>query len=303
MIKLLDLADDNGIEYITSGNHHCRAGWVQFCCPHCGDSGWHLGYNINKEYFTCYSCGGHSLVKTISKLLSVSWSKAQEILAEYSDGRVLKGENFADKILFDVKDIEVKLPLGTRKMQKHHRDYLRSRGYNAKKLERIWGLQGTGVVGTHKNRIVIPMTFNNELVTYTTRSITNSSARYINCKPELERMSLKSILYGWDLCEKSSDSILIFEGCTSCWRFGINSVATMGATYTMEQVMLMKRKKNRYIIFDPSEKESMKKADELGDLLSSFEGHTEVIDLSDECEDPAELSQKSANKIKRILKI
>ena len=45
------LFDDYGIRHIETGNHHCRPGWVQICCPMCidGDSSYHMGYNLKRN--------------------------------------------------------------------------------------------------------------------------------------------------------------------------------------------------------------------------------------------------------------
>ena len=301
MIRMEDLMIDMDIDFITSGNHHCRSGWGQVCCPHCGDGGWHLGYNFEDEYFSCYSCGSHSILSSIKELLNIPYHEATQLLEEYDDGRVKKEGSFEEKILFAVNDITVELPAGTGNLKTWHGDYIRGRGYKPSTLKKIWGIRGSGNFGTHKHRIIIPVYHRGRLTSFTSRSILEDvKARYINARPEQERISLKSTVYA-PVKVEPTESIAILEGPTGAWRLGQDARSTLGATWTMEQAIILRQTKNRYIMFDPSEPESMKKADELGNVLSAFPGNTEVITL--DYADPGEMPQKEADKIKKILKL
>ena len=66
---------------IASRKHeHYRYGWIQVCCPFCGDGNFHLGYNVSKGYFNCYRCGSHGLIETLALICDVRYNLEQRQL-------------------------------------------------------------------------------------------------------------------------------------------------------------------------------------------------------------------------------
>ena len=65
-MKAEQLLRQLGIPFLTSGNHHCRPGWLQLQCPFCGSRAWHLGYNLRWGYLNCYRCGKHPRLDYVS---------------------------------------------------------------------------------------------------------------------------------------------------------------------------------------------------------------------------------------------
>jgi len=290
MINMEELLTDNGVEIVY--NHHSRAGWLQVDCVFHNDSSGHLGYNIYNEYFTCYNCGGHGLHETLSRLLNISTREVTELLKLYSS------RDTYEQILTTANDYLQK-PLGVGALNDAHRKYLEGRNYDVDELIEKYKLGGLdGFCGRYANRIYIPTLYKGEEVSYTTRSIiADETKRYINCSKASEKIAMKTLLYNEDRC--FFDSVIVFEGCTSVWRFGDNTVALMGSVFTDEQVSKLSKYKNVFVAFDSCEKESVKKGKQLAYKLSMLGCNTEYIDI--EQEDPAVLSYEEANKIKQEL--
>ena len=74
MLDFIRLATTHHLPMISSGHHHCHAGWVQTHCPFCtgGRSGWHLGFSLERGNFHCWRCGGVRFWPTLEALLRIS---------------------------------------------------------------------------------------------------------------------------------------------------------------------------------------------------------------------------------------
>ena len=90
-MKIIQLYQDFGLDYKTEGHKHCRPGWVNVECPFCvGNPGYHLGFEVNNEYFYCWRCGAHPLILTLSKLLNLSNQKVYDLVKQYGGQTRLK---------------------------------------------------------------------------------------------------------------------------------------------------------------------------------------------------------------------
>jgi hypothetical protein len=46
------LLQDYNIDFVSENHKHSRPGWVNVRCPFCtGNEGYHLGFNLNEEYY------------------------------------------------------------------------------------------------------------------------------------------------------------------------------------------------------------------------------------------------------------
>jgi DNA primase len=143
-------------------------------------------------------------------------------------------------------------------------------------LEAEWGLLGTGPLGEHKFRIVIPVEQGGRQVCYQTRDVTGrAKAKYLSCHDADAVVPLKSCLYGLDKCA-GNNWVVITEGPTKVWRLGTGAVATFGATVSDEQVAALTRFERRVIIFDHDEA-GMDGAARLANQLAVFGGQTEAL--------------------------
>lgn len=290
--------EDNGIDYVDGDSQakHSRSGWVNKECPFCtGNPGNHLGFNETSGYFKCWRCGFHPIEEVIKTLVNVSWSRAKEIKRNYG-GKVGRTKPvFAPK----TKDIQVALPEGAGPLKKAHKRYLRERYFDPKVLEEIWSLLGTTNKGAYKNRIIAPIFYKDELVSYQGRDITGiSDLRYKACKKENEKILHQEVLYGYDLTDKKN--VVVVEGITDAWRLGPGAVSTFGLGVSAGQLKLLSKFTNIFVIRDFSDPQAYKEASQLSSELSLLGCNTELIWI-EEGTDPADLSQQEANWLMREL--
>lgn len=274
MLKILELADDFRIPYRTSGNHHCRSGWVQFDCPFCDETDkWHLGYRLDGDYFVCWKCGGHTTWDTLRRLLKLSGSGVRKVLTDYTTRARYREESEKKKI---VRVKEARLPPGTEPMSKRHTDYLLSRNYDPEELAFTWGLLGTRLsTSAWRNRVIAPIFFNGARVACTGRSVRSDAVLRWQTTPDDQwAISKKEVLYGYDLVR--GDTVFIFEGPSDCWRIGPGAVGTMGTAFSKQQVNLLRRFRRRVAVYDSDAK---KHAIRLCSYLSVFSGETIRIEL------------------------
>lgn len=291
---------DYSINYKIEGeDHHCRTGWVQIQCPYCDSFGkYHLGFNLKGNFYSCWKCGYHSIDKIISVLTGIEEKLIWKIIKPYKNIDSLLALEEIKPIVRNKKDI-LKLPIGTTKMTKLHKDYLESRNFDPDRLEEIFQLQGTGHLGDYKFRIIAPIYHEEVLVSYQGRDITDKSKlRYKTCAIENEVRHHKYCLYALDSVQGSS--ILIVEGITDVWRLGIGAVATFGIKFTLEQAKLLTKFKRRFIAFDP-EPQAIAQAEKLAHLTSTMGGESILVELYEEGLDPGDLSQEKANGIMKEL--
>lgn len=242
IMNIIQLYTDFSIPYLTEGHPHCRSGWVQTQCPHCmGNFGWHLGFNLEGNYYSCYRCGGHSIYNTLSALLKINnYKELKEIIKRY-DTVIIKPKEPIVKIRIKA----YKLPSNCEPLQANHRKYLESRNFDPDYLERTWGLLGTGVYSKldnidYKFRIIIPFIWDNKQVSFDSRDITGKDpGRYKACPKDRELIPHKEILYGKQTAW--GNKCVLVEGPTDVWRFGVNSTAVSGIKYTHTQVRVISR--------------------------------------------------------------
>lgn len=246
--------NDFGVECREEGANW-QPGWYQICCPFCGDSRFHGGWNIHGDYFNCWRCGWHSTHNLLGQLTN---ENPKDLQRKYSD-------KFK---LFEPKSIKTgsekfTLPTGSGELKQIHKNYLVKRNFDPDLLEKQWNLLGTGPVGNYKFRIIIPIFFNGMMVSFTSRDITNKQKlRYKACEKSKEIIDHKTILYGLDKIH--SENCAIVEGPADVWRIGPGTLATFGTSWTHSQALHIAKKgiKQATIIYDP-EDAAQEKADKL----------------------------------------
>jgi hypothetical protein len=145
----------------------------------------------------------------------------------------------------------------------------------------------------YKHRILIPIIWNNQQVSFTTRDITGRHPlRYMACLEERELIHYKDIIYGKQ--ERWRSAGICVEGPFAVWRFGFNSFATFGINYTARQLRVIAKTFKRVgVAFDP-EPQAKTQADKLVADLRFRNVDAFRIDL---LKDPDELSQEEINYI------
>jgi len=298
MIDIIKLYQDFNIHFRTEGKGVAR-GWVGISCPFCsGNPGYHLGYCIDQSNkysgaYTCWRCGGKNTKKVIAKITNSTESEAWKIMQRYSSDSVTKTK----EIRKTKKAVKCLLPVGLVPIKGKLYIYLKKRKFEVKELISTWDIRGTGPVGPYKHRIIAPIYFKKQLVSFQGRDITGKSdMKYKACPKDLEVRDHKNCLYGYDLARKSS--VVVCEGITDVWRLGPGSVATFGIKFTDEQVRLLSKFKKVFILFD-TDSEAVTQAELLGKLLSAVGVDVEIIYLDNG--DPGELLNEEAKQLMKDL--
>lgn len=300
-MNIIEFYRDNSIETAPEGHKHSRDGWINIECPFCtGENpGYHLGYNVDGNYFYCWRCGGKMIWQVISKLLNVSKKEAIQIIASYGGKTHIKQPNVI------IRRKAFKLPSGTGVMEKRHKKYLEKRNFDADWLEKTWGLLGSGPISKlddtdYKHRIIIPFYWNGKIVTFQGRDITDKhKKKYLACPKEREVIHHKDILFG-DFKENRDRQVgLIVEGVFDVFRLGVNSYATMGIEWTRKQCRVISQMFERtFILFDP-ERQAQEQAQKLASELRFRGKESQVIKLD---KDPGEMFQEEADYLVKQLK-
>jgi len=284
-LKLDDLLQRLKIKFVREGHHHSRAGWIQTDCPFCGrDSNkFHLGWNLESNYVHCWRCGHHKLNQTLVELTNISFVEINELIKSLT-----KSTNV---IQHDPRG-EVKIPNGVGDLQKQHRKYLQKRRYDPDEIAETWSVGGIGIHQNLSWRIFIPIIYQHETVSWTTRSVSDQvRVRYMSASANQEAMNHKQLLYGEDFC---NHAVIVHEGAFDVWRTGKGAVATCGTGFTRSQVLKLSNYPIRVICFD-NEPEAQQRADELCSLLEPFQGETYNVQLSSK-----DASEAPANEIKEL---
>lgn len=287
-MKLTEILDKFEIPYKTKGHHHCRPGWIQMDCPYCGKNShkWHLGYSIEGRFCSCWRCGWHPIIDVISELADIPFSQAKSLLGTLTKDIIQKAEKPKGKLI---------IPKGVEDIQSAHKRYLKNRGFDYQKIKLQWEIKGIGIASRLSWRIFIPIHYKGNIVSWTTRSITNNGARYISAAATEEKIPHKSLLYGEDY---ATHSIIITEGPFDVWKIGPGAVATLGVGYSNAQIEKIIKYPRRAVCFD-SDKEAQKRAKKLCDVLSLYKGETFNILLDEK--DAGEADESTIKKLRKFL--
>lgn len=285
---------DHRIDHTTQ-HQKCTANHVNVHCPFCiGSQNYHLGIHVIDKKSNCWRCGPHSIEEYIKTVLNCSWAQAYYIANIYNvAGASIHYEN--RKTVQNISPEKFKLPSGTQPLLDSHRKYLKDRRFNDKLIERLWDVRSGGVIGDFRNRIIIPIYFNNMIVSYQGRDVTNKKEdKYRTCEKDKEIIFHKSILYGLD--KAIGDTVVVVEGVTDVWRLGPGAVATFGINYKHKQMQLLTSFKRVCILFD-NEPAAQEQAQKLADDIS-YVSDAEVFIIDSEIEgDPGGMSQLQADQL------
>lgn len=282
-MTIQELLKDSRIDFLESGHHHCRPGWVQIKeCPFCHSANYHLGFSLAAKFFACWKCGGHQGRATLARL-GVDRDKAQALL---------KGAGRAE--WSETKRAELKEPGGRIDLLPAHRRYLKGRGFDPDEVQRIWKVEGIGLAARLSWRLYLPIIERGERVSWTTRAIGDKvEQRYISAAADQEALSHKQLVYGLDYCFHAA---VIVEGPIDAWAIGPGGAALFGTAFTAGQVARLARIPYRYIVFDSST-DAQVRARSLCCSLSCFPGTTELIEL--DAKDPGSASARELSLLRK----
>ncbi len=278
------------IETAPEHHHHSTSKYISIDCPFCGKGtqGFHLGIHKSGSHGSCWRCGPHSTVDILTEITQQPRFKIHELLKDIQT-------EFFEPVRTQGT---LKLPKGIKTLKDlpRHQKYLKERGYNWKKLSKLWNIQGIGIAANLSWRIFIPIQLNGEIVSWTTRTISKNKdiTRYISASPEQEKINHKTLLYGEDYARHA---VVIVEGPFDVMRIGPGAVATLGTGFSTAQVNRLTQFPVRAVIFD-TEKEAQKRAKKLMDALIDFPGETFRIEL-ESGKDAGEASEKEIQQIRK----
>lgn len=291
MFDVISFCRDKGLPYRIKGAN-VGAGWVGVHCPFCADSNFHAG--IRESAYTCWKCGTHSLFSFIKETLDISSGEVYTILEEYDDNSL-----FRNKIeRTEAKASSIILP-GTLD-NPTAKKYLQKRNFDPAYLEEKYKIRYTGMVGDYKFRIIIPIYKEGELVSFTGRDYTDKQElRYKNLSVEKSVNNPKHLLYNEDNVKYVGQTIGVCEGVFDVMRLGDGFVATLGTKTTEEQVRLLAKYKNVYILFDP-EKQAQERAKNLAERVAFFGSKVYIID-TELGHDPGDMTEKEVQEIRNFI--
>ena len=292
---LIDYLQDSGHSFQESGKNISR-NWIGMNCPFCDDSSNHLGINLDSKIFSCFRCGEKGgIPKLIMSLENKSYQQIVPILKEYGRNELIQKDKVSNPANADkVREIITK---ETDPLYDHHKDYLRSRGFDPDQLERDYDLRSGKPVSIYKHRILIPYKRVRRTVTFTTRDVSGKATlKYIHCPSHNSVLAPKEILYNVDNCK---DSCLVVEGCFDVFRIGSGSVSLSGIQYTTSQLLVLSKFKQVFLLFDPEEK-AQEMALQLGHDLSFCSGSVDIIQIKIDC-DPGDMKDEDIKYLKKYL--
>lgn len=295
MTTFVDLLQEHRVHFKTEGRG-TRPGWIQFQCPHCGGGSdptkLYCGYNIGGNYVSCWQCGYHKSIETLSLLTKLSVSA---LLKEFKPPSRSLRQRSDER---GAKQRHLELPTGIvySPVPAPHRRFIATRQLLAKQVSQLWQLGYISLSRRLPWRVFIPVHYHGQIVSWTTRTIGNKEPRYISAKPSQELMPLKSLLFGEDYCH--DDTVLVTEGPFDAMRIGPGAVALFGLAYTLQQMGRIAKYRKRIIVFD-NEPVAQAKAAVLCAELQKMGGKT--INIQIDAKDPGSASDKEIKRLRKEL--
>lgn len=224
------------IEYVEDGPN-TRRGEISITCPNCGDPSHHLGLNLEKGWFACWRCNtkGKRPEILIQKLLKCSRDEAKRIVGKPVRDTVdfskqvkdLFGDNEQADVDTSVTELEFPsqfkpIANSTSSFAKPFKDFLVSRGFNSEDIDDLADYYDLRycLTGFWKNRIIIPVSVNYNLIGWLSRTIEyNNSRRYIllparsSIDGHRAKDEMTNYCFPYDSIKESKGSILfVVEG-------------------------------------------------------------------------------------------
>ena len=300
-MDIVRLYQDYSVDFLTEGHKHCRPGWANTPCPWCiGNEGYHLGYNLQNAFYICWRCGWHPITPTLSKLLNLKEHEVNKLIAKY--GLLIPKLN--KEPIVKIRAKAHRMPSNTGPLNDNHIRYLEKRNFDPNALKSTYLLVGTGPVSLldgidYKHRVIAPVIWNAEQVSFQGRDITGKDPlRYRACPEDRELIKHKHIIYGRQDLWK--DVGIATEGVTDVWRLGTDSFCTFGIKYTHEQVRIIAKTFKRVAVCFDDDPQAITQANKLVSELKFRGVDAFRVDIEG---DPGSMNQEEANYlVKQLIK-
>jgi hypothetical protein len=272
--------EEHNIPFVTRGPNTKR-GEVSIHCPMCGDEdpSEHLGINVANDAWGCLRDASHrgKAARTLIKaILKCSSQQANSLVKQYSNSdpdTLDKALKYLQSDLLD-GDVATKIlqerlldtylefnKIKARGVTKRFFNYLHNRGFdNPERLSEKYGLR-CALTGRYKDRIIIPIYMNSELLGWTARAIgeVRQAPRYLMTSDEV-----KSTIFNYDNLKHGGKRLFIVEGPFDAIKLdnfkfngngvGYRATCTFGTSLTLSQLALLrsliKRFESSWILFD-----------------------------------------------------
>ncbi|MBT7930177.1 hypothetical protein HN682_09755 [Candidatus Peregrinibacteria bacterium] len=256
-------------KYLSSQDIHFKEegenigqGSIGICCPSCGDDNYHMGIDVDTKIYNCWKCEEQgNLASLIMLLEDVTLQSAFDRIKAGQTEKVIDRKNFFEQ----VQDILCKVVYGGEKVitkgqhekklevpfthHLHELDeqfifdrmflkFIKERNYSPEELAE-WGIVAE-VVGEYGYRLMFPITYEGEVVSYLGRTVSNDKTKYKNCSNDTAIIPMRKLLYGYDYITKGQDSLVICEGVFDTIRFGKGvAVGIFGKDMSVDQMALL----------------------------------------------------------------
>jgi len=316
--------DENNIHYVTRGPNTKR-GELSIQCPMCGDEdpSEHLGINLQTGKWGCHRDAGHrgkSSRTLIKAILGCSSPQAGFIVKQYSHSdpdtleaalAVLEADN--NGTIEHDEDIAMQARLQqmgpqfkdfnrikTRGITQRFFEYLQNRGFeNPQFVIDRYDLR-CALTGKYKDRIIIPIRHNDELIGWTSRALGKplNAPRYLASSEDV-----KAFIFNYDQLKYGAQRLIITEGPFDAIRvdnhnficedrldypISFRATCTFGTSVTVSQIALLRALKKNFnetwVLFDHGAENS---ANDLAEWIGA-----KVANLPDNYDDPGELDNE-----------
>lgn len=296
-LRLIDIEGflrHNEIPYITEGKN-VSAGWAEINCPFpdCGDKSFHCGINLESGFFSCWICGRKGpITSLVQEIYHCGYYLAARKLEEFPRRGIPEEElNRRREKVSEV--VYPKYVLDN--IPNLHRNYLIKRGFNPDELVNNYKIRATSNIGGAMSfRVIVPIILDGILVNYTGRDVTGTQkTKYKNLENDKAIIPMKQCVYNLDSVR---DRAIICEGVTDVWRIGPGAIATMGKTFTLYQINLIRKRgiKDIFVMYDS---DAIRDAEALAGVLSTIVNRVEILEL--DSGDPGDLSAEEVREIRR----
>lgn len=253
--------NDYRINFVTRGPN-TRRGEVSIKCPWCGedDPSEHLGINLSKEAWGCHRNAQHrgkAPHRLIKALLSCSQGQAELILQQYDAS---DPDSLDDLTLNPVEhkaltedlsqfDDFISLESETSSNQRFL-DYLKNRGFEKPTfLAATYNLKCC-ITGRWKDRLIIPIYRNAELIAWTGRALQNPvlAPRYLSTSNVI-----KTTVFNEDVVLHGGKVLVVAEGPFDALKLdyfsnGTGAIGTclFGTSITIDQISILRQASSKY---------------------------------------------------------
>jgi hypothetical protein len=281
--RTIDFLNDYNIPYIDSHGMLTSA-YVGFevcpLCHHHNHGRVYAAMRRDSNTFTCWNCKSKDFYTAVQVLTGITdYGMLKDIFKKYGNSAYSHSSSplsEQDK----PRPTKIKIP-GTSEMIPAARSYIENRGFSPEFLWEKYDLRATRYERP-SYRIIIPITYNKRIISYTSRDYTNEQdLRVVSCKSDLEIINHKDLFLGLDYAQ--GKNALVVEGPWDHFRMGNGSLCSFGSEITLPQIMLLADKfENVFIMPDGGEAEPLKLAEETAVVLNSIGTNCEVIELHEE---------------------